>query len=58
MRRILPFLDDYGVEGPLDPLVDALEAVDVELLVADQVDRAAASVSTQGLGYHWVLSLG
>ena len=58
MWRILPFLDDNGIEGALDPLVDALEAVDVELLVADQVDRAAASVSIQGLSCHWVLSLG
>ena len=39
-----PFLDDDCVEGALDPLMDTLQSVDVELLVADQVDRAASSL--------------
>ena len=39
-----PFLDDNCVEGALDPLVDTLQSINVELLVADQVDRAASSL--------------
>ena len=39
-----PFLDDDCVEGALDPLMHTLQSVDVELLVADQVDRAASSL--------------
>ena len=56
-----PFLDDDCVQGALDPLMNTLQPVDVELLVADQVDRAATSlilVVAQGLSCHWVLSLG